>query len=183
MRIDSARNSCLATVTLDGGASTDPDGDSLTYSWTGPFGAASGVAPSVALPAGTHDITLTVTDGRGGSASDMVSVTVADATPPAIDSASATPSVLSPANHQFVNVTVSVSASDACGGPVRCRITSVTSSEPADGDVIVTGDLTLRLRASRSNKGSGRVYTITITCTDTAGNSSTRAVTVTVPRN
>jgi hypothetical protein len=174
---------CLATVTLDGSGSSDADGDSLTYTWTGPFGTTSGGTPSVVLPAGTHEITLTVTDGRGGSASDTVSVTVVDATPPVIHSATATPSVLSPANHQFVNVTVNVSASDACGGSVRCRITSVTSNEPADGDWIVTGDLTLRLRASRSNKGTGRLYTITVTCTDAAENASTRTVTVTVPRN
>jgi hypothetical protein len=175
--------SCLARVTLDGGASSDADGDSLSYTWTGPFGTASGAAPTVVLPAGTHVVTLSVSDGRGGSASDSVSVVVVDAAAPEIHSANATPSVLSPANHQFVNVTVSVSASDACGGLVRCRITSVTSNELAEGDWVVTGDLTLRLRASRSNKGTGRVYTITIACTDAAGNNSTTEVTVTVPRN
>ena len=174
---------CLATVTLDGGGSSDPDGDALTYTWTGAFGTATGVSPAVSLPPGTHTITLTVADGRGGSASDTVSVTVVDATPPVIQSATATPSVLSPAKRQFVNVTIGVSASDGCGGPVSCQITSVTGSEPIDGDWIITGPLTLKLRAEHTNKRSGRIYTITITCTDAAGNSSTRAVTVTVPRH
>lgn len=58
----------------------------------------------------------------------------------------------------------------------------MTGSEPIDGDWVVTGDLTLNLRAERTNKRTSRTYTITITCTDAAGNGSTRAVTVTVPR-
>jgi serine protease len=175
--------SCRAIVALDAGASSDADGDPLTFTWTGPFGTVSGAAASVSLPAGTHVIELTVEDGRGGSSSDTLLVTVVDATPPAIQSAGATPSVLAPANHQFVDVTVSVSASDVCGGSVHCQITSVASTEPAGGDDwIITGDLTLKLRADRSNRGTGRIYTITIVCTDPAGNQSTRVVTVTVPR-
>jgi hypothetical protein len=67
---------------------------------------------------------------------------------------------------------------------VRCQIASVASNEPLDGqDWVITGDLTLKLRAERSNKGAGRIYTITIVCTDAAGNSSTKAVAVTVPRS
>jgi hypothetical protein len=42
--------------------------------------------------------------------------------------------------------------------------------------------LTLRLRAERSSKGTSRIYTITVVCTDAAGNQSTSVVTVTVPR-
>ena len=48
---------------------------------------------------------------------------------------------------------------------------------------MITGDLTLNLRAERDNKRTGRIYTITIVCTDAAGNRSTKTVTVTVPRN
>ena len=122
-------------------------------------------------------------DGRGASSSDSVVVTVADTTPPAIQSATATPSVLSPPRGQLVPVTIAVSAADSCGGAVRCRIVSVTSNEPITAqDWIVTGDLTLSLRASRLKKGSGRIYTITIECTDPSGNRSTTTATVTVPR-
>src|SRR5262245_8346417 len=177
-----AGTACLATVTLDGSASFDPDGDPLTYVWNGSFGSVSGAVASVALTPGTYPITLTVQDGRGGAASDVVAVTVADTTPPAIQSAAAAPAVLSPANHQLVPVTINVSAGDACGGPERCQIVSVTSNEAITSqDWIVTGDLTLRLRAERSNKGSGRIYTITVVCTDLSGNQSTKTVTVTVP--
>ena len=176
--------SCVAAVVLDGGASSDADGDPLTFTWTGPFGTVSGATPSVTLPAGAHLITLTVQDGRGGSSSDVVLVTVVDATPPVIQSATATPSVIRRANNRFVAVTTTVSVSDACGGSVHCQITSVASNEPVNGyDWVITGDLTVKLRAERSNRGNGRIYTITIVCTDAAGNSSTKAVTVTVPRH
>jgi len=43
-----------------------------------------------------------------------------------------------------------------------------------------TGDLTLDLRSERSGQGDGRVYTITIECTDVSRNPSTQDVTVTV---
>ena len=85
---------------------------------------------------------------------------------------------------------MSVSLSDACGGDVACRIVSVTSNEPQFGlgggdvgpDREITGDLTVNLRAERSNKGDGCIYTITVECTDASGNTSTSTVTVRVPR-
>ena len=42
---------------------------------------------------------------------------------------------------------------------VRCRIVSVTSNEAINAtDWKITGDLTLNLRAERSNRGTGRIY-------------------------
>jgi hypothetical protein len=175
--------SCTAVVALDGTGSSEPEGEPLTYNWTGPFGTASGAIASVSLPAGTHTITLTVRDGRGASATDTLIVTVLDTTPPVIQSATASPSELWPAKKQLVPVTIAVSAADACGGSVHCRIVSVTSNEPIDAiDWKITGDLTLNLRSERANKGPGRIYTITIECVDGSGNVSTKTATVTVRR-
>jgi hypothetical protein len=179
--------SCLAGVTLDGRRSSDPEGDALTFSWAGPFGTVAGPTPSVSLAPGVHPVTLTVRDARGGSATDTVTITVLDVTAPAIQSASASPSQLTQNNHQLVPVTISVSAQDNCGA-VRCQIASVTSNEPIEGtgggdkspDWIITGDLTLSLRSERAPKGSGRIYTITVICTDGAGNTATKVVTVSV---
>lgn len=70
-----------AFVTLNGAGSSDPDGDVLTYNWTGLFGAVSGVSPTVTLSLGTHTLTLTVSDGQA-TATDTVSITVQDTTAP-----------------------------------------------------------------------------------------------------
>jgi hypothetical protein len=124
-------------------------------------------------------------------ASDSLVVTVVDTTPPTITSLTATPAVLWPPNHKMVPVTVRVAATDRCSPSVSCRITAVASNEPINGlgdgdtapDWVVTGPLTVNLRAERSGKGNGRVYTITVQCADPSGNQVTKRVTVRVPHD
>ncbi len=72
-----------------------------------------------------------------------------------------------------------------------CRIIGVTSSEPGDGrgangtepDWMVVDDLAVQLRAERSGGAEQRVYTVTLSCIDAAGNESIGDVTVTVPHD
>jgi hypothetical protein len=67
-------------VTLNADAQ-DADGDTLTYMWTAPSGAAAAAsskqttwtAPSTAGPV---PITVRVSDGKGGIASDVITITV-----------------------------------------------------------------------------------------------------------
>ncbi len=74
-----AQTSGATQVTLNGSGSTDPDGDTLTYAWAGPFngGTATGATPTVTFAtAGSHTVTLTVSDGNGGTATDTVVINV-----------------------------------------------------------------------------------------------------------
>ena len=144
------------------------------------------------LPTGRHEIALTVTDGRGASASDTTIVTISHRAAPTIASVSANPSVLWPPDHTMTAISIQASASDACDDAPTVRIVSIASSEPADlpgdgqtdPDWAVTGPLTVSLRAERSGTGTGRVYTITLQAIDAAGNASEpRTVTVVVPKN
>jgi hypothetical protein len=78
-----------------------------------------------------------------------------------------------------VDVTVSYGSSDPCSAPV-CKL-SVTSNEPSDGtEAVVVDAHHVQLKADRNGNGDGRIYTITITCTDAQGNVASSTVTVTV---
>jgi glucose/arabinose dehydrogenase/PKD repeat protein len=78
------------TVTLDGSASSDPDGDTLLYSWdidgNGTFGDATGKTPTVTYSsAGNYEARLLVTDPGGlTSYSKVVTITVASAGTPVV---------------------------------------------------------------------------------------------------
>ncbi len=131
----SAGPNCTATVALDGSASSDPNGDPLTYMWTWDGNTATGVSPTILLPLGTTTITLVVNDGFQDSEPDYVTITVADDTPPGM-CLSANPQTLWPPNHKMVPVTIAVSASDNYDPAPSCKIISVASNEPVNG----TGD-------------------------------------------
>lgn len=118
-------------------------------------------------------------------------VQVVDTTAPTIDSVTATPNVLWPVNHKLNDISVAVAVTDICDPGSSCHITAVTSNEPINGrgdgnaspDYIITGDLTLQLRAERSGNLVGRVYTIHVECGDADGNTSTTTVDVVVPHS
>jgi probable HAF family extracellular repeat protein len=75
---------CSGTIQLDGSQSTDPDGDSLAFSWSaGGSVLGSGPVLTLSLPSGDHAVTLIVTDPCGDTAQAIVRVQVQDATAPA----------------------------------------------------------------------------------------------------
>jgi glucose/arabinose dehydrogenase len=81
------------TVTFNASGSTDPDGDTLTYSWN--FG--DGTNGTSATPThtyamiGTYNAVVTVSDGRGGTATATVRIDVGNTAPvPVINTPTAT---------------------------------------------------------------------------------------------
>ncbi len=131
--------------------------------------------------------------GRDGGAFSPTPYTlrfIVDRTPPTL-ALSAAPSELWPPNHRLVAVQVTVQATDDFDPNPVVQLVSVTSNEPDDGlgdgdtpgDIVIGTDGTIQLRAERSGSGSGRVYTITYSAADRAGNVTTQSVTVTAPHD
>ncbi|OFV97964.1 MAG: hypothetical protein A3H28_07235 [Acidobacteria bacterium RIFCSPLOWO2_02_FULL_61_28] len=133
---------CIGEVLLDGTNSSDPDGDALTYIWTGPFGTRSGprldplLGLGVLLGLGTHTITLTVSDGLGGFASDTVVITVLDRRAPTTTALQPAPNA---AGWYRNEITVTLIATDRCSG-VKEISYSLTGAQT--GAAVVTGDNT-----------------------------------------
>ena len=123
-------------------------------------------------------------EGNQVGQSDIMLLRYSLCTPPVITDLSAAPNVLWPPNHKMIPVNVSGATTGGCGA-VSCKIISVSSNEPvdADGDWVITGNLTLDLRAERLGTGTGRTYTITVQCMDGSGNNSTKTLAVTVPHD
>ncbi|WP_168797498.1 PKD domain-containing protein [Neolewinella litorea] len=70
------------SVQLDGSGSTDNDGSITQYAWSWSGGSASGSLASATFAAGTHAVTLTVTDDGGAQATDVVTITASGPPPP-----------------------------------------------------------------------------------------------------
>lgn len=141
------------SVSLNGLGSSDPDGDPLTYTWSGPFGTATGPTPAVSLNPGTNTIILTVADGKGKSATDTVVVTIADTVPPVVDAGpDVTLEATGPDGAAYDPAPV---ASDIC-----CDVTILISPKPALYPLGVT--------------------TVVATATDCAGNQATDSMDVKV---
>jgi len=171
--VDDDLGQCGATVTFPDSTSTGSCGVLTTSPASGSF-----------FPVGTTTVTTTSTSG----ASNSFTVTVNDPESPNVSAATASPKTLWPPEHQMIPITVNYTATDNCS--VGC-VLSVTSNEAinglGDGDTAPDWQIVdahhLLLRSERSGKGSGRIYTITVTCTDPAGNRVVRTTTVTVPKS
>jgi hypothetical protein len=130
------------------------------------------------------------TDDSGNLAEQVTrTVIVEDTTPPEF-SLSVAPEVLWPANHKMVEITPSWEVSDNCDEWPEVTLVSITMNEDDDGkgdghttDDIQIGDEGIWLRAERSGRGTGRVYTITYQAADDSGNVAVDSAVVTVPHN
>lgn len=159
----------------------------------GSCGTVACVPPSGSIfPVGTTTDVCTATTQSNSTTTCSFPITVNDVQGPVITGAAASLTTLWPANHQMTDVSISYSTADNCSlpGAISC-VLSVASNEPVNGlgdgdqspDWTVVNSNLVKLRAERSGTGTGRVYTVTITCTDQAGRSSSQNVTVNVPHS
>jgi len=175
----SANNRTVSFSSLPGGSSATID---LVATVNCPLPDGSTVSNGASVTAVTPDPNM------GNNVTPTVTTGISNP-PPVIDGASADKTELWPPNHKFVDVAVAYSITDNCG-PVVTTL-SVTSNEPVDGlgdgdtspDWEIVDNHHVRLRAERAGKGSGRIYVITIVATDSAGQSSSKTLAVTVPAN
>lgn len=153
----------LQSVFLDGSASSDPEGETISYAWSlGGVQIATGPKPIVGpFDAGVYTVTLTVTDDHGASASDETIVTVSNRAP----TASAGPD-------QTVNHTQAVTL-DGAG-----------SSDPEGGALGYVWTLNGVQFAIGANPVIDPfkvgVHTVTLTVTDDKGATATDSVVITV---
>ncbi|MFN0123741.1 MAG: HYR domain-containing protein [Blastocatellia bacterium] len=154
-----ATSAAGASVNLSGNAS-DPDNDTLTYAWRDGAAPIAGTAnATVTLALGAHNITLTVTDGKGGSfTTPSQSVQVRDTTPPVISG---------------VPQDISVNA----GGPVAVNFALPTAND------IVSGAVPVQSAPAPNSVFPAGMTTVNFTATDGAGNTANASFKVTVTVN
>jgi hypothetical protein len=167
--------------TVSGGASSG-----LAVTFTIASGPAT-IAGNVVHITGLGSVTVRASQGGDSNYNPAPDVTrtfqVLDGTPPTI--VSVTPSVTSiwPPSTRMVPVSFTVKVTDDIDPAPSCQVAGVTSNEGSSSDWQITGPASVNLRADRSGAGSGRIYVITVRCTDASGNVSTASATVTVPHD
>ncbi|MBO0843886.1 MAG: AGE family epimerase/isomerase [Nocardioides sp.] len=129
---------------------------------------------------GDYDVSYYAVDLLGNREPVQTTRVRVDRTPPTVSGLPEQPCAIWPPNDRMVTIAHVVGA-DALSGLADLTV-DVTADEPDAGDVLVDGG-TVQVRAFRDDEGDGRVYTVTATATDAAGNVTVGQGTCTVPHD
>ena len=167
------------TVTLNGSASTDPDGTISTYAWAKISGPASGTIANAAqattavnsLTRGVYEFQLTVTDNSGASSKDTVRVTVNPApNQPPVANAGTDQTITLPTNTVNLSGSASFDPDSTITGYAWAKI-----SGPASGTIVNPAQVTTAVNSLVQG-----VYEFQLTVTDNSGATAKDTVRVTV---
>ena len=144
---------------------SDRDGDELSYNWSAGGGEINGEGATVTwtapVSAGSYNITVTVTDGRGGEVMSQVTIIVRTNRSPTITSLVANADWTTPSG----SIQVTCTASDRDGDELNYEWSS------DGGDISGTGAV-----VNWTAPGEAGTYNITVAVTDGHGEEDTRSV-------
>jgi hypothetical protein len=120
-----------------------------------------------------------VTSAKGDRCS--FTVTVTDNEPPMLSPIVLSSKKLWPANGKMKEVAVRYIATDNAN-ETSCAVT-VTNNDSTTQNWEVVDNHLVRLKQTRLSNGMARVYMITVTCTDAAGNTTKRSTGIAVAKN
>jgi len=182
MVLTAGKDSCGTVVKFSDPVVMNPCGQNYIYQLTGlPSGSV--------FPVGTTGNMFVVINSSYKTAFCSFNVTVNDTQAPAITEVSASPSTLWPPNHKMKDVVINYNTWDNCGSVTSTLI--VSSNEPVNGtgdgdtspDWVIVDNHHLQLRAERAGSGNDRIYTVTISSVDAAGNTAAKTIQVIVPHD
>ncbi len=155
----------------------DDTGASPPEAWISP-------GAELALPfteEGDYEVTYGAIDRLGNTEQAQTGHVRVDLTAPTVSGMPTQPCRIWPPNERMVTVADVVGA-DELSKVADVDVVVTVDERAADGDVEVVGGQ-VSVLAFRDDEGDGRVYTITATVTDGAGNATTQTGTCTVPHD
>jgi hypothetical protein len=148
---------------------SDPDGDKLSYNWSASGGNISGTGAVVNWTAppsiGSYDVTVIVTDGRGGEVTDYATIIVRANTPPIITSLIADADWTAPSG----SLQVTCTATDPDGDELSYEWTNTGGNITGTGAVV-----------NWTAPAEVGIYDIIVVVTDGHGEEATKSVILSV---
>jgi hypothetical protein len=185
-------NNTNVAITIN--STDDPSGSgveeidfSLAGAQTG-SGKVTGSSATVTISAeGITTLTFFAIDNAGNQEAPNTIIVRIDKTPPTIAGLPANCSLFPP-NHKLIDVAM-ILAADTLSGIASFDVTGSSNEpfDPANPDIVIFGanldPRDVQLRAERLGTGNGRVYGITATASDIAGNITMSTATCVVPHD